>query len=97
MDMINEETGERAPGDLAGTDDGGEDFFRVPEGCIPVEPYWLDADGYAHEGAPPTVRDLEDEAACRGDWLHDSARDDALTGDGILLWGSDPDVPRGFW
>lgn len=29
---------------------------------------------------PP--RDLEDEAACRGDYEYDRQRDDALTGDG---------------
>lgn len=50
MDLINDTTGERAPGHCVGTDERGDSLYRVPEGWTPVEPYWIDAEGYAHEG-----------------------------------------------
>lgn len=50
MTYRNEQTGELAPAHLIGTDESGDKLYQVPEGWVPVEPYWLDADGYAHEG-----------------------------------------------
>lgn len=56
MDLINDTTGERAPGHRVGTDERGDVLYRVPEGWTPVEPYWLDAEGYAHEGVCSRAR-----------------------------------------
>jgi hypothetical protein len=82
MDMINEETGERAPGHRIGTDETGEDLYQVPDGWTPEEPYWLDADGYAHEGAAPEPGiSPAEEAAYAADCRYDQERDDRLTGD----------------
>jgi hypothetical protein len=53
MNYRNDETGELASGDCIGTDASGEKLYQVREGWTPVEPYWLDADGYAHEGEQP--------------------------------------------
>lgn len=50
MDLINDRTDERAAGHRIGTDEQGDALYLVPEGWRPVEPYWLDAEGYAHEG-----------------------------------------------
>lgn len=53
MEMIHNTTGERAPGHCVGTDARGDAIYLVPDGWSPEEPYWLDAEGYAHEGKQP--------------------------------------------
>lgn len=58
MDMINDATGERAPGHCVGTDDTGRELYSVPTGWTPVEPYSLTEDGYAVAGATRTTKYL---------------------------------------
>lgn len=50
MTLTHQQTGERAPAHCIGTDEAGDALYLVPEGWTPDEPYWFDAEGYAHEG-----------------------------------------------
>ena len=64
MEYINETTGERATGHCVGVNDSGHSLYSVPYGWKPVEPYWLDYDGYAIEGECEET-DIDPSPMCR--------------------------------